>query len=181
MILKAQDILVVLKLVASREDWTYSILAQGVGMSVSEVHAGVKRAELCGLVMRINASDRPEPRIDNLLEFLIHGLSYVLPAERGALTRGIPTSVGAPPLSEFFQTVPDELVPVWPDPEGTVRGLSLKPIYRSCVLAAKRDENLYRILTVVDGLREGNARTRAAASEWLRKNLRRAGERFAVA
>ena len=45
MILKPQDVLVLLKLVAwNRDSWTYQELAESLGMSPSEVHAGMARA-----------------------------------------------------------------------------------------------------------------------------------------
>jgi hypothetical protein len=45
MILKPQDIVVLLKLVALRDTpWSYASLASNLFMSTSEVHAGIKRA-----------------------------------------------------------------------------------------------------------------------------------------
>ena len=51
MTLKPQDILILLKMVAlGREPWSYNQLAYELGMSASEVHAGVKRAVQVGLM-----------------------------------------------------------------------------------------------------------------------------------
>ena len=45
MVLKPQDIVILLKLVASGEiDWSYPSLAHDLFMSASEIHAGIKRA-----------------------------------------------------------------------------------------------------------------------------------------
>jgi DNA-binding Lrp family transcriptional regulator len=51
MVLKPQDVLVVLKLVVTGEKpWSYNRLAVGLGMSPAEVHAAVKRLEAAQLV-----------------------------------------------------------------------------------------------------------------------------------
>ena len=51
MVLKPQDLLVVLKLVAlGGERWTYARLAKDLGLSVSETHAGVQRCLRSGLL-----------------------------------------------------------------------------------------------------------------------------------
>ena len=53
--LKAQDVLVLLKLVAaSRPTWSYNVLAVELGMSPSEVHAAVKRAVASHLAIQNN-------------------------------------------------------------------------------------------------------------------------------
>src|SRR5690242_15816415 len=99
MALKPQDVYVVLKIVAAGSRRApYSHLATELAMSPSEVHASVKRAQVSGLLHGPALNDRPN--IAALEEFLVHGLKYVFPAERGELTRGVATSYGAPPLSE---------------------------------------------------------------------------------
>lgn len=53
MLLKPQDFLVALKLVAWGEQrWTYARLAQELGISVSEAHACIKRGLRAGLLVR---------------------------------------------------------------------------------------------------------------------------------
>ncbi len=165
--LKPQDILVLLKLaVHPGEDWSYSWLASSLKMSSAEAHAAIKRATLAGLM---NIRHR-RPIRTSLEELLVHGVKYVFPAERGPVTRGIPTAHAAPPLvSEFIAT--DELPPVWPDPEGTIRGETLQPIYRSVPQAARGDAKLYEVLALVDTIRIGRARERKRAEELLRAIL----------
>ena len=164
--LKPQDVLVLLKLGvrASAAPWTYSLLGIELGMSPSEVHAAVGRAEHVGLLGPGRAPVRAA-----LLEFLLHGLKYVFPAERGAITRGMPTAHAAAPLAA--QIAPDELPPVWPDPAGDVRGEEFKPLYRSAPVAARRDERLYQCLALVDALRGGRARERKLAEKLLTEML----------
>ena len=164
--LKPQDIVVVLKLLVSSEGTSYSALADELSMSPSEVHAAVKRAGAAGLV----DMDTKEVKRKPLLEFLIHGLKYAFPAVRGTVTRGVPTAHAAPPLSKSF-TSNDDLPPVWPCANGTVRGYELKPLYRCVPAAAKEDASLYELLSLVDALRGGRARERKLAEEQLRKRV----------
>jgi len=74
MILKPQDILVLLKLVALREKyWSYNKLAIELGMSPAEVHAAARRAQAAHLAVRKGGRLVPNP--GNLGEFLVHGLT----------------------------------------------------------------------------------------------------------
>jgi hypothetical protein len=54
---------------------------------------------------------------------------------------------------------------VWPDPEGEIQGLAVKPLYSSAPRAAKKNEKLYALLAAVDALRIGRAREREAAEK----------------
>lgn len=169
--LKPQDIVVVLKLLAAAGEWSYPAMAHSLGMSPSEVHAAIRRAGESGL---LNVTTR-RPNKQALLEFLVHGLRYVYPAERGGITRGVPTAHAAPPLKERIVAGGDP-VPVWPDPEGEVRGEELRPLYRSVPGAARRDPALYELLALVDAIRGGRARERAMAVDELKRRLE-SGER----
>jgi len=166
--LKAQDVLVVLKLIASAgAPWSYPKLAGELSMSASEVHSAVRRATRCGLLQN---TPPYAPNRKALLEFLVHGLKYVFPAERGGFTRGIPTAHGAPPLRAHF-AASDEPLPVWPDPQGTVRGEDFAPLYRAVPQAARRDPHVYELLALVDAIRGGRARERELAVKELRSRL----------
>jgi hypothetical protein len=84
----------------------------------------------------------------------------------------MPTSYAASPLKEHFASgETKELPPVWPDPEGKIRGYSLEPLFRSVPYAARRDPQLYELLALVDALREGRARERNFAAEELGKRV----------
>ena len=170
MMLKPQDIVVALKLVALQEGkWTYSQLAYELGMSQAEVHAGVKRLLASGLVVKGSITPvRPVKRA--LEEFIIHGIKYSFPPVRGGITRGLATSSSAPPLDkEFVQS--DDFPPVWPDPEGPIRGQEFSPLYRSVPKAAQQDQRLYELLALVDAIRGGRARERKIAAEELKSRL----------
>ncbi|MBX9879922.1 MAG: hypothetical protein K2Y22_15800 [Candidatus Obscuribacterales bacterium] len=134
-------------------------------MSASEVHSGLERAQASRLV---NFEKRPIRTA--LFELLVHGIKYVYPPERGALTRGIPTGYAAPPLLESIrQPVSDP--PVWPDANGHVRGYSFSPLYRSVPKVVAHDQQLYEFLTLVDALRDGRAREKALATRELARRF----------
>ena len=135
--LKPQDILILLKLVAlNPAPWSYSELAKQLGMSASEVHAAIKRCLSAHLAIKQEQTITPNHR--NLLEFLVHGMRYVFPPERGELTRGIATAYAAEPLKQQFAGS-TEPPPIWPDAEGDTKGITLKPLYKSAPFAAKKD------------------------------------------
>ncbi|HEY8249629.1 MAG TPA: hypothetical protein VIG70_03420 [Burkholderiales bacterium] len=170
MILKPQDVVVLLKLVALGEaGWTYQSLASELSLSPSEAHAGVRRA-VAARLMTDAKSATGRPIRAALKEFLLHGVKYAFPPERGELTRGVPTGYAAPPLNKEIAQGNDP-PPVWPHAEGKVRGYALKPLYKSVPLAAGRDPALYELLALVDAIRDGRARERALAAREIEQRL----------
>jgi len=165
--LKPQDIVILLKLVTlGNRSWSYSTLAHELAMSPSEVHGGIKRAAAAQLF----DPQRNVPMLRALQEFLVHGVKYAYPPDRGHLTRGVPTSYAAPPLNSLI-VQPDEPPPVWPDPEGKVRGYEYSPLYRTVPKAAAMDNALYELLALVDAIRDGRARERELAVKLLTERL----------
>lgn len=135
-------------------------------MSTSEVHAGLKRA----IAARLMDSQRGRPIKRALEEFLIYGVKYAFPPDRGGLTRGLPTAYAAAPLREMISQ-PEEPPPVWPDPEGSVRGYEFSPLYKSVPKAALKDSKLYEILALVDAIRDGRAREKEIAVRELKARI----------
>ncbi len=169
MILKPHDIYVLLKLVAlGPAQWTYSQLGQDLGMSPSEVHAAIKRALGAGLA--INDGTHIRPNIRTLSEFLQHGIRYVFVPDRGELTRGLPTAFAAPVMNGLV-VITEEPPPVWPDPEGHVRGIGFSPLHKSAPIAARNDQSLYDLLALVDAIRSGKARERALAAKEFERRM----------
>jgi hypothetical protein len=168
MILKPQDILILIKLVALGDaEWSYSSLASKLSMSPSEVHSGLKRA----VAARLMDEWRRRPVKQALEEFLIHGVKYAYPPSRSGLTRGMPTSFAGPPLKDLIVSS-DELPPVWPDPEGEQQGYEFSPLYKSVPKAAAKDYKLYELLVLVDAIRDSRAREREIAVNEIRARLR---------
>jgi hypothetical protein len=169
MILKPQDVVILLKLVAiGNENWSFSTLSTALFMSPSEVHAGIHRALAARLAVKI--TDRVKPSIRSLEEFIIHGLCYVFVPDRGEITRGMPTLHAAPPLSQVIVSSSDP-PPVWPDPIGNVRGQSFSPLYKSVPKAAREDHQLYELLVLTDAIRGGRQREREIAMKEISKRL----------
>lgn len=170
MILKPQDVVILIKLVViGRDEWSYGRMAGALWMSPSEVHAGVKRIIKARLASV--QQDRITPNARNLEAFLVHGVPYVFVAELGEITRGIPTGYAGPVLSPFFQASGD-LPPVWPDPDGEVRGQAFSPLYKSVPQAAREDNKLYELLTLIDAIRGGRARERQLACLEINKRIK---------
>ncbi len=171
MSLKPQDVLFLLKLVAiGKQDWSFNKLAIELGMSPSQVHAAAKRVLAAGLAVQIEQNGKVIPHIRNLEEFLFHGLKYVFVPDQGGMSRGMPTAYASAPLVEYFPEV-NEPRPVWPDPEGKIRGVSLSPLFKSAPVAARQDHKLYELLALVDSLRVGRAREQELAKKELKKRL----------
>jgi len=174
--IKSQDIIVVLKLVASRAScWTYSQLSEELGMSTSQVHAAVQRASRSKLLVPANLLDCEGdflPNTKNLRELLVHGLKYMFVPEIGPETRGIPTGYSAPVLSEHFTVAVNDKV-VWPYPQGEQRGCSFSPLHKIAPAASLLDESLYELLALVDAIRGGSARERNVAIQMISDRLLR--------
>ncbi|MEX2195964.1 MAG: MarR family transcriptional regulator [Thermoleophilaceae bacterium] len=165
--LKGQDILVLLKLLASARPPTVRGLAEELRLDPGNVQRALTRLRDSGLVH----GRRPQPNRAAAEEFLVHGLRYVFPAREGGPTRGIPTAWAAPPLSEQLAGT-QEPPPVWPDPQGRARGHSVEPLHPKAPEAARRDPTFARWLALLDALRLGDGRVRKLAAQELRNGLR---------
>jgi hypothetical protein len=169
--LKPQDLVVVLKLLGTAQKRpTYLQLANDLFMSPSEVHASIRRARAARLIHGPELGDRPD--IKALEEFLVHGVKYAFPPERGGITRGLPTGSAAEPLNR--EITQEDPVPVWPFAEGSKRGYAFSPLHKGVPQAALKDPDLYQLLALVDALRDGRARERNLAQRKLTSRLRAA-------
>jgi hypothetical protein len=168
--LKPQDIVVLLKLLttAGNKRPTYAQLAVDFYMSASEVHASIRRARTARLIHGPELGDRVNAKA--LEEFLVHGIRYAFPPEKGGMTRGMPTASAAEPLSR--RMTQEEPVPVWPFEEGSRRGYAFLPLYKRAPQAALKDPGLYELLALVDALRDGTARERKLAKRELSARLK---------
>lgn len=165
--LKPQDIVILLKVHGFRNHpWTYEELAKSLGMSASEVHAGLKRCEISGLYGASSRQVRPQA----VLEFLIHGLKYVFPVQPGAMGRGIPTAHYAEPLKSLLSSSAESAY-VWADSAGVVKGQTIAPLYKSVPVAVNNDPVLYELLSLIDAIRLGRVREQQLAIELLEQKL----------
>jgi hypothetical protein len=167
--LRPLDLVIVLKLsLVKGERPPYLQLANELHLYPSEVYASVKRARTSHFVQGPKLGDRLNRSA--LLEFLLHGVRYAFPAEKGSPTRGILTGYAAPPLRKSISDS-GELPPVWPYADGPARGYSFAPLHKNVPQAALEDEKLYELLTLVDAQRDGRARERELAGRELTRRL----------
>lgn len=166
--LRPQDILVVLRLLLSAEGKreTLQELSVELGLSASQVHAAIRRAAQSRLVDELSR----EVNRSNLKEWLVHGVKYWMPPQFTTPSRGVPTSIAAPPLNEQFAQGND-LLPVWPHPEGAMSGLGLMPIHPAVPRAAMQNTELHQWLALVDAVRAGRGRERLLAIRELERRL----------
>ncbi len=168
-VLKPQDLVVALKLyVVGADVQSYAHLGRALHLSQFEAHAAVQRLIAARLVTRID--NRTRPVVASLKNFFVNGAVYAYPAVRGEVTIGLPTAQAAAPLKDLV-IGPAELPPVWPDPEGEVRGQSLLPLYPGAPRAARADSKLYALLALFDALRVGQARERNLAARLIDERL----------
>lgn len=165
--IKAQDIVVLLKIVSLHNSpWRHIDLANELKISPSEVSMALERARGVGFL----DSEKRIVQRHLLLEFLIHGLKYVFPAELGPMVRGVPTMHSAAPLSRQIVSDSDDQF-VWPDDDGTMRGQSITPLYNTVPQSALKDPKLYELLALVDALRVGRSREKKIAAEEIERRL----------
>jgi len=181
--LKPQDIVILLKILSRSlskdsqgEIWPQNKIALHLCMSVSEVHAGLKRLNLSGLLGPKAGVDPNKVRFLPITaaceECLISGVKYYFPIESGAYTRGIATSYAAPIFAKHI-SIGNDPIPVWPYAEGDQRGLALEPLYRSVPQSITQypDPLFYELLVLVDALRSGRARERNIAAKLLKDRI----------
>ena len=135
--LKPQDVLILLKLMVSPA-LNQKKLAQCLDISSAEVSHGFRRLKNSKLLTVNNGVNK-----ETSSEFLIHALKYMFPPQLGTIAVGIPTAYARPGFS-FVRYSSDDIY-IWPHPEGTVKGIALKPIYPSLPSACLQDEKLYKI------------------------------------
>lgn len=165
---KGQDIVVLLALINADRSWTMRSLARDLEYDVAGVQRALGRLERAGLY---DAAHRRVNR-SRAQEFLEHSVQYLFPARPAEESRGIPTAWAAEPLVARI-AADSELPPIWPDPQGAVRGLAVEPLHRSVPAAAQKDPRLWEQLALVDALRIGDARIRGLAAELLSERIAR--------
>jgi len=182
MMLKPQDIVLLLKILANKQPelLLQKDLATYLCMSASEVHEAVKRLKFSGLLGPVYRGSDSSSQTKTIYlpikaaceECLISGVKYFFPAELGSYTRGIPTSYAAP-LFEKHIVLGNDPIPIWPYAEGEHRGLALEPLYRSVPEAVIKhpDQPFYELLVLIDAIRIGRARERNIASKLLKEKI----------
>lgn len=165
--IKPQDLLILLKIICWRDrEWRSVDLARELKISPAEVSAALERARGVGFLDSAKKNVIKAP----LLEFLLHAVKYVFPAEPGHLCRGIPTAHSALPLANRIVAEENDQY-VWPHDDGNVRGQAIAPLYETAPDAAQEDARLYEFLALIDALRVGRARERDIAAREIEDRL----------
>lgn len=164
--MKPQDIVILLKMIALKnESWTSARLATELKISASEVSGALERCRIAKLV------DNTKRKVNVLAleDFLVHGLKYVYPPQPGAIVRGVATSFSAEPIKSKIRQGSDSFV--WPYKQGSDRGQSVEPLYRTVPEACLNDSSLYELLVITDTLRMGRVREMEIAINELKIRL----------
>jgi DNA-binding transcriptional ArsR family regulator len=163
--MRPQDIVILLKILTLKgASWQYRDLASSLKMSISEVSESLNRSYIAGLV----DESKRKVRRQSLMEFLEYGLHYVFPQLPGRLVTGVPTAHSHPYYSKKLIS---DLPYVWPDADGSVKGLAVQPLFKSVTEAIEQDEDLYKLLASIDIVRVGNTRELKLALQELKKYI----------
>ncbi|MNQ74547.1 hypothetical protein [Aeromonas rivipollensis] len=150
-----------------RTYWTYRKLAQQLFMSLSETSQAIKRATAAGLLIKRGTKGVVVNK-SVLADYIRYGSGVSFFVEKGKIVRGIPTAYAAPSFRDTFASS-TELPPVWPCARGTVRGVSITPLYKSVPKAVMIDPWLYEQLALLDIYRIGSAREKEEALYFLNR------------
>ncbi len=143
---------------------TFERIADGLGMSLSTAHKGVRRLSEAGLV---NARRRINRHA--FLEFVEHGFGYVFPARVGERRqRGVPTAYAGPDLAN--EIIADEPL-VWPDESGDAVGKAITPLVPKASALRHQWPAVYAMLADVDAIRVGRARERELGVAALKRHM----------
>lgn len=163
--MRPQDVVVLLKIVTKgKHPWLNKDLAHELYISAAEISDSLNRSSIAGLIDHT----RKKVHRASIMEFIEHGLHYVFPAVPGTMVNGIYTAHSHPVMQPHFSS---ELHYVWPDARGEVRGLSIEPLYKEQVKAAREDRSLYLMLALIDVIRVGRIREMKFALSELKKFL----------
>lgn len=163
--MRPQDIVILLKILCIKEqEWQYRDLSAQLNISVSEIAESLNRSHIGGLIDHT----RRNVYHQSIMEFIEHGLHYVFPQVPGTFVTGIPTAHSHSYFKKHFQS---ELNYVWPDENGTIKGLSIIPLHKGVPAAVQSDEKLYRWLAAIDIVRVGRVREIKLALDMLKKEI----------
>lgn len=150
--------------------YTARALEEQTGISKSQIALSLKRCIDIGMARPDRWADAPKVNTKLLFDFIVHGVPFVFHTRYGQLTRGIGTCFAAPVLERHLFSAGD-FIPVWPYARGKTMGLTVEPLFKTAVVAARKDPEMYALLALVDAIRLGQPRERNLAVEHLSKRL----------
>lgn len=153
--LRPGDLVVALQL-SLTPDAPLAAVAADSYRSIGEVHNAVRRLRGARLVDPSTRRVEREP----LLQFIRSGVPFSFPATVGSGTVGVATAVHVGPAGS---AEPASAEFVWPRSSGQSRGQSLVPLHPRVSELAETNRDLRALLSLVDLVRVGGVRERAAA------------------
>ena len=112
--IKPQDILIMLKLVIAPRQ-SQKELATSLFISQAEISHGIKRLKQAQLI-----NSAGQVVAESCVEFVVHGLKYMCPAELGPLSSGIPTAFAHPDFK--YVRYSESSIYIWPWVPGKKKG-----------------------------------------------------------
>ncbi|MDG5816597.1 hypothetical protein QA601_15985 [Chitinispirillales bacterium ANBcel5] len=91
------------------------------------------------------------------------------PIQPGPIVKGVPTAHSGPPLNKMIAAGNKQFV--WKASGGTLRGMSVEPLYRTLPKISANYLELYELLCLLDTLRIGRAREVNIAQNILKKRF----------
>ena len=173
--MRPQDIVILLKMICKRDaQWQYKDLAAELFLSPAEITLSMRRNLLAGLI----TPDKKRVHKQTLLEFIQYGLHVVFPVVPGGIVNGMYTAHSHPFMQQHFA---GENAFVWPDITGNGRGQSIMPLYKDVIKACRQDEDLYKMLALLDVVRAGKTREIKLAVDEIKKSINEPAYKYSQA
>lgn len=167
--LRPLDLILTAYLALSKTEFTILGASRELGVVPSQIHAALKRAQAARLITS-RASGSIAAQRGALEEFVLHGVRYAFPVRTGGPAQGVPTAFAGPSLRRVVAQE-NQILPVWPHPDGQVRGYALYPLHPLAPGLVTSNPALHDLLTLIDALRIGAARERKLATEAISRAL----------
>ncbi len=136
-------------------------LASLTGISPGEISKSAYRLQAARLLVARN--DRWYAEQNALLEWLNYGVRYMYPVEPGGFNRGMPTAWNCP-LNKTAMLPPTPAL-IWAVPQGQQEGVCIEPLHPSVLVAAQQNEQVYRVMALLDAIRSAKPRELSIARE----------------
>lgn len=163
--MKPQDIAVLVKLILQKNKSLRQIdLAIHLGLSQGEIAKSFQRLNKSKLLQDMNVNKTAA------LEFILHAIKYVFPAELGPLAVGVPTGISFDQHEKMVVQSGEDIY-VWPLIDGKKRGQSIKPFYPKLAEAALKDSDFHAMMAAIEILRVGRTRERKLAEQYIEKRI----------
>lgn len=156
-----RDIVVLLWLARQSDVWTVRSLGVPIGVGTGPMHRSLGHLSDAGLL----DGERRSVNFAVTREFVQHAVRFIAADVPGAEVRGIPTAWGDPVFDGLIAA--GGAAPVWPFPEGKVRGPALTPLAGNAPQLRQTQPELATDLAIVDAIRIGDTRLRRVATELL--------------